>query len=75
VRGGRRALRGTIHADALTAYLATSPGGLDSIAIIALGSGANVPLILAIQALRVFFVVLTGPAIAKFISRTALRHG
>lgn len=69
------ALRGTIHADALTAYLATSPGGLDSIAIIALGSGANVPLILAIQTLRVFFVVLTGPAIAKFISRTALRHG
>ncbi len=67
------ALRGTIHADALTAYLATSPGGLDSIAIIALGSGANVPLILAIQTLRVFFVVLTGPAIAKFISRTAQR--
>jgi len=65
------ALRGTIHADALTAYLATSPGGLDSIAIIALGSGANVPLILAIQTLRVFFVILTGPAIAKFISRTA----
>jgi len=67
------ALRGTIHADALTAYLATSPGGLDSIAIIALGSGANVPLILAIQTLRVFFVILTGPAIAKFISRTAQR--
>jgi membrane AbrB-like protein len=67
------ALRGTIHADALTAYLATSPGGLDSIAIIALGSGANVPLILAIQTLRVFFVILTGPAIAKFISRTAKR--
>jgi membrane AbrB-like protein len=68
------ALRGAIHADALTAYLATSPGGLDSIAIIALGSGANVPLVLAIQTLRVFFVILTGPAIAKFISRTALQR-
>ncbi len=68
------ALRGLIGADALTAYLATSPGGLDSIAIIALGSGANVPLVLAIQTLRVFFVILTGPAIAKFISRTATRH-
>jgi membrane AbrB-like protein len=42
-------LRGLIHADPLTAYLATSPGGLDSVAIIALGSGANVPLVLAIQ--------------------------
>jgi len=69
------ALRGTIHADALTAYLATSPGGLDSIAIIALSSGANVSLILAIQTLRVFFVILTGPAIAKFISRSAVRTG
>jgi hypothetical protein len=68
------ALRGLIHADALTAYLATSPGGLDSVAIIALGSGANVPLVLAIQTLRVFLVVLTGPAIAKFIARTAVHR-
>jgi membrane AbrB-like protein len=67
-------LRGLIHADPLTAYLATSPGGLDSVAIIALGSGANVPLVLAIQTLRVFFVILTGPAIARFIARTALRR-
>jgi membrane AbrB-like protein len=66
-------LRGFIHADPLTAYLATSPGGLDSVAIIALGSGANVPLVLAIQTLRVFFVILTGPAIARLIARTAVR--
>jgi membrane AbrB-like protein len=66
------ALRGLIHADPLTAYLATSPGGLDSVSIIALGSGANVPLVLAIQTLRIFMVILTGPAIAKFISRTAV---
>lgn len=67
------ALRGLIHADPLTAYLATSPGGLDSVAIIALGSGANVPLVLAIQMMRVFFVILTGPAIARLIARTAAR--
>ncbi len=65
------ALRGLIHADPLTAYLATSPGGLDSVSIIALGGGANVPLVLAIQTLRVFFVILTGPTIARFIARTA----
>jgi membrane AbrB-like protein len=63
-----RSLAGT---DALTAYLATSPGGLDSIAIIALGSGANIPFVLAIQALRIFVVILTGPPLAKFIARYA----
>jgi hypothetical protein len=61
----------TVHADALTAYLATTPGGLDSVTVIALGSGANVPLVLAVQALRVFVVILSGPAVAKLIARTA----
>jgi membrane AbrB-like protein len=59
------------HTDALTAYLATSPGGLDSVAIIALGSGANIPFVLAIQTLRVFVVIVTGPPVAKFIARVA----
>jgi hypothetical protein len=59
----------TVHVDALTAYLATTPGGLDSVTVIALGSGANVPLILAVQTLRVFVVILSGPAVAKLIVR------
>ncbi len=59
------------HVDALTAYLATTPGGLDSVTIIALSSGANVPLILAIQALRMIAVILSGPPLAKLIARLA----
>ncbi len=59
------------HVDALTAYLATTPGGLDSVTIIALGSGANVPLILAVQALRMVAVILSGPPLAKLIARLA----
>jgi membrane AbrB-like protein len=59
------------HADALTAFLATSPRGLDSVAIIAIGSDANVPFVLALQTLRIFIVILTGPPLAKFISRYA----
>jgi len=55
--------------DPLTAYLATSPGGLDSIAVIAAGSRANVPFVLAMQTMRLFMVLLTGPAIARLISR------
>lgn len=61
----------TLHVDALTAYLATTPGGLDSVTVIALGSGANVPLVLAVQTLRIFVVVLSGPAVAKLIVRIA----
>ncbi|MDR3441109.1 AbrB family transcriptional regulator [Telmatospirillum sp.] len=60
-----------LHTDGLTAYLATSPGGLDSVAIIAIGSGANTPFVLAVQTLRLFIVLLTGPQIAKLISRYA----
>lgn len=60
-----------IHTDGLTAYLATSPGGLDSVTVIAVGSGADTPFVLAVQTLRLFIVLLTGPQIAKFISHYA----
>jgi membrane AbrB-like protein len=60
-----------LDTDALTAYLATSPGGLDSVAVIAVGSDANVSFVLAFQTLRLFVVILTGPLVAKFISRFA----
>jgi membrane AbrB-like protein len=60
-----------VGVDLLTAYLATSPGGLDSIAVIATGSQADVPFVLAIQTMRLFLVLLTGPMIARLISRHA----
>ncbi|MDR3410369.1 MAG: AbrB family transcriptional regulator [Formivibrio sp.] len=60
-----------LHTDPLTAYLATSPGGLDSVTIIALGSHADIPFVLAVQTLRLFVVILTGPWIAKLICRFA----
>jgi hypothetical protein len=69
--GSAAVLVATVRVDPLTAYLATTPGGLDSVTIIALGSGANVPLVLAVQALRVFVVILSGPAVAKLIARVA----
>jgi uncharacterized protein len=59
------------HVDPLTAYLSTTPGGLDSVSIIALGSGSNVALVLAIQMLRLFAVVASGPPLAKLIGRIA----
>lgn len=55
----------------LTAFLATSPGGIDSVAIIALSGGADTPFVMALQVLRVLVVVLAGPAIARFVARYA----
>jgi membrane AbrB-like protein len=46
--------------DPITAYLATTPGGIDSVAIVALGSGADAPLVLAIQMLRLLVVIAAG---------------
>lgn len=54
--------------DGLTAYLATTPGGIDSVAIMALGSGADAPLVLAVQMLRLFVVVLAGSLLGRWYS-------
>jgi membrane AbrB-like protein len=58
------ALTGT---DYLTGYLATTPGGMDSIAVVALGSGADVSFMLAVQMVRVFATVITGPLFARWL--------
>jgi hypothetical protein len=57
--------------DHLTAYLATSPGGVDSVAIIAAGSKANVPFVVAMQTARFMAVLLIGPSLARFMARRA----
>ena len=55
--------------DFLSMYLATSPGGLDAMAIIALDTHADVGLVLAMQTLRLFGVILTGAFFARLIIR------
>ncbi|GGC46543.1 AbrB family transcriptional regulator [Chelatococcus reniformis] len=55
--------------DPLTAFLATTPGGLDAVAIIAVGTHADVPLVLAAQTLRLLAVIVTGPPLARLIAR------
>jgi membrane AbrB-like protein len=52
----------------LTAYLATTPGGIDSVAIMALSSGADAPLVLAVQMLRLLAVVLAGALLGRWWS-------
>ena len=60
-----------LDVDLLTAWLATSPGGLDTVAIIAAGSRVDIAFVMALQTLRLFTILLTGPALARFISRFA----
>ncbi len=55
--------------DPLTAYLATSPGGADSAAIIAVASNVDVAFVMAMQTTRLVLVLLIGPSLAKFIAR------
>ena len=54
--------------DGMTAYLATTPGGIDSVAIVALGTGADAPLVLAVQMLRLLAVVFAGSLLGRWWS-------
>jgi membrane AbrB-like protein len=56
-----------IGAPALTGYLATSPGGADTVAIIALGSGANFGIVFSVQILRFMVILIAGPPLARLV--------
>jgi membrane AbrB-like protein len=55
--------------DPLTAYLATSPGGADSVAIIAASSKVDLPFVMAMQTARFLLVLLIGPSLARAIAQ------
>jgi membrane AbrB-like protein len=59
----------TVGTDPLTAYLATSPGGADSVAIIAGSSQVDMPFVMAMQVARFMLVLLLGPTLAKTVAR------
>ena len=60
----------TLGIDPLTAYLATSPGGMDSIAIIAAAShDVDISFVMALQTVRFLIVLLLGPGIARLVAR------
>ncbi len=55
--------------DPLTAYLATSPGGMDSVAIIAAASGrVDMAFVMAMQMMRFLIVLLMGPPVARWFA-------
>lgn len=58
----------TIGVDPLTAYLATSPGGVDSIAIIAASTNCDVSFVMAMQTVRLLAVLFLAPVLTKLIA-------
>lgn len=67
------ALGHMLDLDPLTAYLATSPGGADTVAIIAASTNVDLPFIIAMQTSRFFVVLFAGPAIARFVAKRVER--
>jgi uncharacterized protein len=55
----------------LTAYLATSPGGADSVAIIAASSQVDAGFVMAMQMSRLLAVLFLGPVMARFMAAYA----
>jgi membrane AbrB-like protein len=64
------ALTALFHIDPLTAYLATSPGGVDAAAIIAASTKVDMPFVMALQTVRMIVLLLVGPYIARWIAST-----
>ena len=55
----------TTDASLLDAYLATTPGGLYAVLAAAFGTGADTTFVIAVQALRLFVMVLLAPLVVR----------
>ncbi|APH73334.1 AbrB family transcriptional regulator [Aquibium oceanicum] len=69
------ALSVLLDVDPLTAFLATSPGGMDSVAIIAAASrNVDISFVMTLQMTRFLIVLLLGPPVAKMIASRMMRR-
>ncbi|WOJ89968.1 AbrB family transcriptional regulator [Methylocapsa polymorpha] len=57
-----------LHVDPLTAYLATSPGGVDAAAIIAASTTVDMPFVMALQTVRMIMLLVVGPPVARWVA-------
>ena len=56
--------------DGLTAYLATTPGGLFAVLATAADSGSDVTYVMAVQMVRLLVILLCTPLLARWLSRS-----
>ncbi len=59
--------------DWMSGMLATVPGSVESIALIAIASGADVTFVMTLQTIRMFAVVLLGPLVTTGVIRLSRR--
>jgi len=59
----------TADVSPLTAYLATTPGGLYAVLATATDSGADATVVLAVQVLRLFVMLLMAPLLSRWLRR------
>lgn len=60
-------LLAALDTDPLTAYLATTPGGISGVFAAAFDSGADVTIVVAVQTLRLVLLALVVPFAARFL--------
>ena len=63
------ALAAATGVDELTAYLATTPGGLFAVLALAADSGSDTTYVLAVQVIRLFTMLLAAPLVARVLAR------
>jgi uncharacterized membrane protein AbrB (regulator of aidB expression) len=59
--------------DGLTAYLATTPGGLFAVLATAADSGSDTTYVMAVQLVRLLVILAFTPLLARMLTRTAGR--
>jgi uncharacterized membrane protein AbrB (regulator of aidB expression) len=57
--------------DGLTAYLATTPGGLFAVLATAADAGSDVTYVMAVQLARLLVILAFTPLLAKLLTRSA----
>ena len=57
-----------LNADPLSAYLGTSPGGVDSAAIIAASTKVDIAFVMALQIMRFLITLLIGPSLSRYVA-------
>ena len=57
-----------LNADPLSAYLGTSPGGVDSAAIIAASTKVDIAFVMALQIMRFLMTLLIGPSLSRYVA-------
>jgi membrane AbrB-like protein len=58
-----------LNVDPLTAFLATAPGGVDAVIVIAASSKADLAFVMTFQIVRMVLVVAVAPPLARWLAR------